>query len=139
MLYDEPTSGLDPLTATQVLDLVLRARDLHGVSSLLVTKRLDQIEYLVTRRAEDDCKGGAVINAAGENEQGRTKVMLLDGGRIAFFGSYAEFAASALPAVGHLLRPDPGRPHEIRARPVGQKAESAGAILTPGGEDDESV
>jgi phospholipid/cholesterol/gamma-HCH transport system ATP-binding protein len=107
MLYDEPTSGLDPLTATQILDLILRARDLHGISSLLVTKRLDQIPYLVTQRADEDGKGGVVIREVDEQEQKRTQVMLLDGGRIAFFGSYAEFAASALPGVTRLLHPEP--------------------------------
>lgn len=107
MLYDEPTSGLDPLTATQILDLVLRARDLHGISTLFVTKRLDQIPYLVTQRADEDGKGGVIIREADEREQGSTRVMLLDGGRIAFFGSYAEFAASALPAATHLLHPEP--------------------------------
>lgn len=107
MLYDEPTSGLDPLTATQILDLILRARDLHGISSLLVTKRLDQIPYLVTQRADEDGKVGVGIREADEQEQKRTQVMLLDGERIAFFGSYAEFAASALPAVTRLLHPEP--------------------------------
>ena len=34
MLFDEPASGLDPLTAIQVLGLVVRARDVYGVSSL---------------------------------------------------------------------------------------------------------
>lgn len=107
MLYDEPTSGLDPLTATQILDLVLRARDLHGISSLFVTKRLDQIPYLVTQCAAEDGKDGVVIREADEQEQRRTRVMLLDEGRIAFFGSYREFAASALPAATRLLHPEP--------------------------------
>jgi len=34
MLFDEPASGLDPLTAIHVLDLIIRARDLFGISSL---------------------------------------------------------------------------------------------------------
>ncbi|HSE99126.1 MAG TPA: ATP-binding cassette domain-containing protein, partial [Blastocatellia bacterium] len=40
MLFDEPTSGLDPITARQVLDLVIRARDIHNIASLNVTKEL---------------------------------------------------------------------------------------------------
>jgi phospholipid/cholesterol/gamma-HCH transport system ATP-binding protein len=43
MLFDEPASGLDPLTAIQVLDLIIRARDIFGISSLYVTKKLDEI------------------------------------------------------------------------------------------------
>jgi phospholipid/cholesterol/gamma-HCH transport system ATP-binding protein len=34
MLFDEPASGLDPLTAAQVLDLIIRARDVYGMSSI---------------------------------------------------------------------------------------------------------
>src|SRR5262245_57323195 len=39
MLFDEPAAGLDPLSSTQVLDLIVRARDIHGISSLYVTKK----------------------------------------------------------------------------------------------------
>jgi phospholipid/cholesterol/gamma-HCH transport system ATP-binding protein len=117
MLYDEPTSGLDPLTATQILDLIIRARDLHGTSSILVTKRLDQIPYLFTSRAANDAQGGTVICEADEREQKRTYVMLLDEGRIAFSGSYAEFAASTLPAVAHLAHPEPSVHASVRYSP----------------------
>jgi phospholipid/cholesterol/gamma-HCH transport system ATP-binding protein len=40
MLYDEPTTGLDPITATQITDLIVKVRDLDGVSSILVTHQL---------------------------------------------------------------------------------------------------
>ena len=32
MLYDEPTTGLDPITATTITDLIVKVRDLDGVS-----------------------------------------------------------------------------------------------------------
>jgi len=54
MLFDEPASGLDPLTSHKVLDLIIRARDVYGISSIYVTKKLDEIPYLqlitLTRR-----------------------------------------------------------------------------------------
>jgi len=40
MLYDEPTAGLDPLTARTINELVIKLRDLEGVSSVFVTHRL---------------------------------------------------------------------------------------------------
>src|SRR5262249_8269953 len=40
MLYDEPTTGLDPITATTITDLMVKVRDLSGVSSLFVTHQL---------------------------------------------------------------------------------------------------
>jgi phospholipid/cholesterol/gamma-HCH transport system ATP-binding protein len=40
MLYDEPTAGLDPLTARTINELIIKLRDLEGVSSVFVTHRL---------------------------------------------------------------------------------------------------
>jgi phospholipid/cholesterol/gamma-HCH transport system ATP-binding protein len=40
MLYDEPTTGLDPITCTTITDLIVKVRDLDGVTSILVTHQL---------------------------------------------------------------------------------------------------
>jgi phospholipid/cholesterol/gamma-HCH transport system ATP-binding protein len=40
MLYDEPTTGLDPITASSITDLIVKVRDLDGVTSILVTHQL---------------------------------------------------------------------------------------------------
>jgi len=40
MLYDEPTTGLDPITCKTITDLIVKVRDLDGVSSILVTHQL---------------------------------------------------------------------------------------------------
>src|SRR5688572_16815486 len=70
MLFDEPTMSLDPMAALKVLDLVIRARDIHKISSLYVTKKVHEIDYL------------------------RSRVIVLDQGRIVFDGSSTEFAES---------------------------------------------
>lgn len=105
MLYDEPTAGLDPLNATQILNLIIRARDLHHVTSIMVTKRLDEIAYLAANRACIDASGAAVIT-----EQAATgmQVVVLDKGQIAFAGFPAEFFASKLPAVTYLTNAENG-------------------------------
>ncbi|HEY8458854.1 MAG TPA: ATP-binding cassette domain-containing protein [Blastocatellia bacterium] len=103
MLYDEPTAGLDPINARHVLDLIIRARDLHHVSSLLVTKALHEIPYLATHQALEGGRGGSVVKIA-DCVPG-VRVCLLEEGRIAFFGSPREFAQSSLPAVQHMLHP----------------------------------
>src|SRR6185369_1155144 len=79
MLFDEPAAGLDPITSAQVLDLIIRARDIHGSSSIYVTKKLDEIPYLATHRARkvgDDI----VIEEAGPENLPRTRVMVLGAG-----------------------------------------------------------
>jgi len=103
MLLDEPTAGLDPINARHVLDLIIRARDLHHTSSLLVTKALHEIPYLSRHQAREGAQGGYVEPVAGYVPG--VQVCLLEEGRIAFFGSPQEFAQSSLPAVQHMLHP----------------------------------
>jgi phospholipid/cholesterol/gamma-HCH transport system ATP-binding protein len=103
MLLDEPTAGLDPINARHVLDLIIRARDLHHTSSLLVTKALHEIPYLARHQAHEDAQGGYVEPVTGYLPG--FQVCLLEEGRIAFFGSPREFAQSSLPAVQHMLHP----------------------------------
>jgi ABC-type transporter Mla maintaining outer membrane lipid asymmetry ATPase subunit MlaF len=107
MLFDEPASGLDPLTAIQVLDLIVRARDIHGISSLYVTKKLDEIPYLATHRAVQS-SSGVITEEATPKTVPRTRVMVLDEGRIAFTGSVAEFETNPLRAVARLTHADNG-------------------------------
>ena len=40
ILYDEATTGLDPITASTICDLMVKLRDLEGVSTVLVTHQL---------------------------------------------------------------------------------------------------
>ncbi len=40
VLFDEPTSGLDPVTSATIADLIMSAREKHGVTSVVVTHDL---------------------------------------------------------------------------------------------------
>lgn len=103
MLFDEPTSGLDPVTARQVLDLIIRARDIHKISSLYVTKELHEIAYLDSHYATLDEAGKVVVCKAPAN---RLKVMVLEDGKRIFLGSAGEFATSSLPGLTRLTHPE---------------------------------
>jgi phospholipid/cholesterol/gamma-HCH transport system ATP-binding protein len=107
MLFDEPASGLDPLTAIQVLDLIVRARDIYGMSSLYVTKKLDEIPYLATHRAKR-LSSEVVVEEATESTLPRTRVIVLNGGQVVFNGSVPAFESSPLPAVSKLTHADNG-------------------------------
>jgi len=85
MLFDEPTMSLDPLAALKVLDLVIRARDINHISSLYVTKKIYELDYLANNK---------------------TRVMVLKDGRIVFAGSVQELKTSELPAIKELLALD---------------------------------
>ena len=109
MLFDEPTSGIDPVTAIQILDLVIRARDVHQMSSLYVTKRFYEIPYLATHYAVKIEDGSTVVRESHTPElTPDTKVMLLENGKLAFIGTPAEFISSNLPAVTYLTNAENG-------------------------------
>lgn len=106
MLYDEPTMSLDPLAALKVMDLVIRARDINQISSLYVTKKIHEIPYLANYRADTLSTGEIAIVEAPATNLPKTRVIVLDSGKIAFDGSAAEFAKSELKAIQELSRLD---------------------------------
>jgi phospholipid/cholesterol/gamma-HCH transport system ATP-binding protein len=106
MLYDEPTMSLDPIVAIQVLDLVIRARDINGIASLYVTKKIYEIPHLANLAASRADNGEIVIKEASPDTVPRTKVVVLEQGKIAFIGAVHEFLKSDLPAIQELLTVD---------------------------------
>ena len=102
MLFDEPTMSLDPIMAVQVLDLVMRARDINKISSIYVTKKLHEISYLSEYRAVK--VDGEQITVREESRNSR--IMVLDAGHIVFDGQLAEFLNSKLPGVERLFALD---------------------------------
>lgn len=109
MFFDEPTQSLDPITATQIMNLVIRARDVFGMSSIYVTKRLDEFSYLASHTAAVQNDGSVTISKINPAiTPPRTRTVVLDNGRIVFAGSVAEFETSSLPAVTHLTQADNG-------------------------------
>ena len=103
MLFDEPTMSLDPLAAAKVLDLIIRARDINHISSLYVTKKTYELDYLARFRADRDADGNIRITEAPATNLPNTRVMVLDAGSIVFDGSVADFAKSDLPEIKELI------------------------------------
>jgi ABC-type transporter Mla maintaining outer membrane lipid asymmetry ATPase subunit MlaF len=103
MLFDEPTMGLDPIIAVQVLDLIIRARDINRISSLYVTKKPYEIPYLTEYRAiKIDDQNVSIVKAA-EEDRPQTRIMVLDKGRVVFLDSVERFESSADPVIKELL------------------------------------
>ena len=131
MLFDEPTMSLDPLAALKVLDLVIRARDINEISSLYVTKKIHEIHYLASYRAETQSNGEIRIVEAASTNLPKTRVIVLDASKIVFAGSAAEFANSQLKAIQDLTTLDRhDHSHEpYFADPWDKKRHPAEAIL----------
>jgi len=106
LLFDEPATMLDPIVAVQVLDVIIRSRDIKKSSSIYVSKRLHEINYLSNYRAFDEDKGRIVIRQAPEGAMPKTRIIVLESNRIAFTGSFAEFLQSELFTIKELLEFD---------------------------------
>jgi phospholipid/cholesterol/gamma-HCH transport system ATP-binding protein len=50
LLYDSPTGGLDPITSTNIIELIIKQRDVYKTSSVLITHRLQDAFMLATHR-----------------------------------------------------------------------------------------
>jgi len=103
MLFDEPTMSLDPIAASKVLDLIIRARDINQISSLYVTKKIHELDYLSHFRAERDANGNVSTSEAPATNLPMTRVLVLDAGSIVFDGSVADFEKSDLPEIKELV------------------------------------
>ncbi len=68
--FDEPSAGLDPIMASGLDDLILRLRDLLGITFIIVTHELDSIKKIADR------------------------VLMLDKGKTIFLGTLEEALAS---------------------------------------------
>jgi phospholipid/cholesterol/gamma-HCH transport system ATP-binding protein len=108
MFFDEPTLSLDPITATQIMDLAIRARDIHGMSSIYVTKRLDEFPYLALHTAVVQSDRSVTINEVDSAKAPLTRILVLDQGRIVFGGSISEFQLSTLSEVTRLTHAENG-------------------------------
>jgi phospholipid/cholesterol/gamma-HCH transport system ATP-binding protein len=112
MLFDEATSGLDPINARIMLDLMIRARDIHQISCLYVTKEIHEIPYLASHAASRTPTGEILVQKTeGPSDSDKTfSVIVLQSGRVAFRGTATDFESTDLRAVTGLTHPPPGAP-----------------------------
>jgi phospholipid/cholesterol/gamma-HCH transport system ATP-binding protein len=103
VFYDSPTAGLDPVTSQTIITLILRGRDLQGVTSMLATHRLQDATGLAHFRFDRETNrvvalGGNGARPAGDKGKAEaalpTNVLVLREGRIYFEGAVDEVLRS---------------------------------------------
>src|SRR6202040_2283556 len=98
VLYDSPTAGLDPITAQTIITLILRLRDVYGVTALLATHRLQ--DGFALANFHFDAEDNRVVanarngNANGVGQTARTRFLVYRDGGIYFEGEPEELASS---------------------------------------------
>jgi phospholipid/cholesterol/gamma-HCH transport system ATP-binding protein len=108
VFYDSPTAGLDPVTSQTIIALILRLRDLQGVTSLLATHRVQDFFGLSNFRFDEE-QNRVVADAAKPSggEPGAraipTNVLLLRDGAPGFEGDAESVLKSADPYLNQFL------------------------------------
>lgn len=94
VLYDSPTAGLDPVTSQTIITLILRLRDVYGVTALLATQRLQDGFALAnfrfdpaTKRVVHSVSNG---NASAGTKMAATRFLVLRDGTVYFEGGQEE-------------------------------------------------
>lgn len=90
MLYDEPTAGLDPITSRTICELVIRLRDLEGVTSIFVTHDLKSAMALAFECAVQRPDGSVEVLEMGGKCVPNTRFIMLRDGKILFEGTGEE-------------------------------------------------
>lgn len=107
VLYDSPTAGLDPVTSQTIITLILRLRDVYGVTSLLATHRLQDGFALANFHFDPDSKrvlpNSQNGNAAAAAKMARTRFLVYREGGVYFEGEPEEIASSEDPYLKRFL------------------------------------
>ena len=103
ILYDEPTTGLDPITGSTICDLIVKLRDLEGVTSVLVTHQLRDA-FQVAQSFVMQKNGELNYNQIDELDLlVGTEFLVLNEGRIVFRGRQKDLWETDDPYVRQFL------------------------------------
>jgi phospholipid/cholesterol/gamma-HCH transport system ATP-binding protein len=94
VFYDSPTAGLDPVTSQTIITLILRLRDTEGITSILVTHRLQDAFGLANYRFNPTTNRVEKITQSPNGYPATTFLVLRDG-QVYFEGDPGSFLNSS--------------------------------------------
>jgi phospholipid/cholesterol/gamma-HCH transport system ATP-binding protein len=80
VMFDEPTAGLDPITAAEIAKLIVELRDQRRITSIVVTHDIHTAHTIADR------------------------LLVLDGGKLLFDGTFEDFHRSENPFIAQLVK-----------------------------------
>ena len=103
VLYDSPTAGLDPITSQTIISLILRLRDVYGVTALLATHRLQDGFALANFHFDPQTRKVCRDSAPESSRAAPTRFLVLRAGTIYFEGTPDELMHSQDPYLERFL------------------------------------
>ncbi|MFN0106386.1 MAG: ABC transporter ATP-binding protein [Bryobacteraceae bacterium] len=98
LLYDSPTAGLDPITANNIMALIIQEREMRNATSAIVTHRFQDGHIMANFRYNPESKRLERI-PDGSPLRLRTRFVVMREGRIVFEGSESELDDSTDPYI----------------------------------------
>jgi phospholipid/cholesterol/gamma-HCH transport system ATP-binding protein len=98
LLYDSPTAGLDPITANNIMSIIIQERETRNASSAIVSHRFQDGHIMANFRYNSESKRLERI-PDGSPLRLRTRFIVMREGRIVFEGSESELDASTDPYI----------------------------------------
>lgn len=81
LLYDEPTTGLDPINSQKINELIVKTRESHSVTSIVVTHDMQSALFVAD------------------------KIVMLYQGHLIFHGTPSQLLSSEVPQVKNFIAP----------------------------------
>jgi phospholipid/cholesterol/gamma-HCH transport system ATP-binding protein len=103
VLYDSPTAGLDPITANNIMSLIVMERDLNNTTTVIVTHRYQDGELLAKYRYDKATNRLRKASGNGSHVDAGTKFMVMREGHLVFEGSQTELESSTDPYVAKFV------------------------------------
>ncbi len=104
VLYDEPTAGLDPITKRTIVELMIKLRDLEGVTTVFVTHDLRAAGILASEYAVAEPDGRISFRRGGDSLcLANVHFLMLQDGAIGFEGTFEELKDSRDPYIQRFI------------------------------------
>jgi len=107
VLYDSPTAGLDPVTSQTIISLIMRLRDVYGVTALLATQRLQDgfalANFIFDKQTKHVVRANPANSAKDTQTAAATRFLVYKDGRIYFEGDPQELSSTKDPYLRRFL------------------------------------
>ncbi len=103
ILYDEPTAGLDPVTSNTIIKQMMKLRDFRGVTTLIVTHKLEDVFKLAYNVAQKEGDEIRMVKDTSGQRLHETRIFMIREGGIEFEGNAEEFQRSNDPHIQEFL------------------------------------
>ncbi len=103
VLYDSPTAGLDPITANNIMALIIKERDLRHATTVIVTQRFQDGQIMAKYRYDAE---NQTLERAGQDGVGAVvglKFLVMQEGRLVFEGTEEELQKSSDPYISKFV------------------------------------